>query len=78
MTVSQSAGEKAAGFEAFVWGGSGRSAAPPFPIAGNREVEPGSRLPEGLCAVASDQTGANRVTIDPGKEPPGQQHMRYG
>ena len=28
VTVSQSAGEAAAGFEAFVWGGSGRSAAP--------------------------------------------------
>jgi predicted dehydrogenase len=28
VTVSQSAGEKAAGFEAFVWGSSGRSAAP--------------------------------------------------
>jgi predicted dehydrogenase len=28
VTVSQSAGENAAGFEAFVWGGSGRSAAP--------------------------------------------------
>lgn len=39
---------------------------------------PGSRLPEGLSAVASDQTGANRVAIDPGKEPTGQQHMRYG
>jgi predicted dehydrogenase len=31
VTVSQSAGEKAAGFEAFVWGGSGRSAAPAAP-----------------------------------------------
>jgi len=29
VTVSQSAGEKAAGFEAFVWGKSGRSVAPP-------------------------------------------------
>jgi predicted dehydrogenase len=29
VTVSLSAGEAAAGFEAFVWGGSGRSAAPP-------------------------------------------------
>ncbi len=29
VTVSQAAGEAAAGFEAFVWGGSGRSAAPP-------------------------------------------------
>jgi len=29
VTVSQSAGEAAAGFEAFVWGSSGRSAAPP-------------------------------------------------
>jgi predicted dehydrogenase len=29
VTVSQGAGEAAAGFEAFVWGGSGRSAAPP-------------------------------------------------
>ena len=28
VTVSQSAGEKAAGFEAYVWGSSGRSAAP--------------------------------------------------
>ena len=28
VTVSQSAGEEAAGFEAFVWGGSGRSVAP--------------------------------------------------
>ena len=28
VTVSQGAGEAAAGFEAFVWGGSGRSAAP--------------------------------------------------
>ena len=28
VTVSQSAGEAAAGFEAFVWGGSGRSVAP--------------------------------------------------
>jgi hypothetical protein len=28
VTVSQSAGEKAAGFEAYVWGASGRSAAP--------------------------------------------------
>jgi predicted dehydrogenase len=28
VTVSQGAGETAAGFEAFVWGGSGRSAAP--------------------------------------------------
>ena len=29
VTVSQAAGEAAAGFEAFVWGGSGRSTAPP-------------------------------------------------
>lgn len=29
VTVSQAAGEAAAEFEAFVWGGSGRSAAPP-------------------------------------------------
>jgi hypothetical protein len=29
VTVSLSAGEAAAGFEAFVWGGSGRSTAPP-------------------------------------------------
>ena len=28
VTVSQGAGEAAAGFEAFVWGGAGRSAAP--------------------------------------------------
>ena len=28
MTISQSASKTAAGFEAFVWGGSGRSTAP--------------------------------------------------
>jgi len=31
VTVTQSAGEQAAGFEAFVWGGAGRSAAPAVP-----------------------------------------------
>lgn len=51
---------------------------PAIPIPRSSESNPESRLPEGFSAVASDQTCANCAAIDPGKEPTGQQHIRYG
>jgi predicted dehydrogenase len=58
-TVSQSAGDKAAGFEAFVWGGSGRSTAPaaagdPVPPLRTALAELSGNIRSGLTAHPCD------------------------